>query len=64
MTQKNLFIKQKQVHRFQKQSYGYHRWNRFGEGGIGSMGITHTDYCIGEMTNKNLLYSTGKSTQQ
>ena len=25
MIQKNLFIKQKQTHRFQNQSYGYHR---------------------------------------
>ena len=35
-----------------------------GEGGIKRMGITYTDYCIKEMINKNLLYSSGKSTQQ
>ena len=27
--QKNLFIKQKQTHRFQNQAYGYHRWNHW-----------------------------------
>ena len=33
------------------------------EGRIGRLGITYTHYCIKEIINKNLLYSTGKSTQ-
>ena len=28
MIQKNFFIKQKQIHRFQSQIYSYHRGNR------------------------------------
>jgi len=31
MVEKNLFIKQKETHRFQNQSSGYHRWNHCGE---------------------------------
>ena len=32
ITQMNLFIKQKQTHRFQKQTYSYHRGNMGEEG--------------------------------
>ena len=34
-----------------------------GKGKSGTMGVTHTHYRIKQMINKNLLYSTGKSTQ-
>ena len=30
---------------------------------LGGVGITYTRYCTKQMINKNLLYSTGKSTQ-
>ena len=46
---------------FKSKSYDYHRGNH-GEGGIEKMEITSTYYCIKQMINKNLLYSTGKST--
>ena len=61
MIQKNLFIKQKQIHRFQNQSCGYHRGNNWGKGRIGKVGITYTHYCI--KCYQNLLYSPGKCTQ-
>ena len=53
MIQKNLFRKQKQTHRFQNQSYGYHKGNNDGEGGIRSLQITYTHYCIKQIINKN-----------
>ena len=58
----NLFTKQKQSHRCRKQTYGY-------QGGTGG-GINweiridiYTLVYIKSITNKNLLYSTGNSTQ-
>ena len=42
LMQGSLFIEQKQTHRFQNQSYGYHRGKRCGEGEIGRLGVTHT----------------------
>ena len=63
MIQKDLFAKKKQAHRFQKQSYGYHRSNHCGKGGAGRVGITHTHYYIKWIINRNLLHSTGKATQ-
>ena len=63
MIQKNLFIKQKQIHRFQNQTYGYQRGNCSREEGIRRMQITYTHYCIEYIVNKNLLHSRGKSTQ-
>ena len=35
MMQKNLFIKQKQTHRFQNQTFGYHRGNHGGSDKLG-----------------------------
>ena len=52
----NLFKKQKQTHRLQKQTYGYQRGRVGGEGGIGKWNMEW-------MINRDLLYSTGKSTQ-
>ena len=31
---------------------------------MGGVGITYAQYCIKQMINENLLYSTGKSTQE
>ena len=62
MVQTNLLTKQKQSHRCRKQTYGYQgAWG----GGINwEIGI---DICTllytKQITNKNLLYSTGNSTQ-
>ena len=44
MIKVNLFTKQKQTHRFQKQTYGYQRGNAGGgvEGYIRSLGLTYT----------------------
>ena len=63
MAQMNLFTKQKQSHRRRKQTYGY-------QGGKGGGGINweigidiYTLLCIKQITNKDLLYSTKKSTQ-
>ena len=57
MTQMNLFTKQKQTHRLRKQTYGYQR-------GKVEVGINiNTLLNIKEITNKELLYSTGNSTQ-
>ena len=59
----NLFTKQKQSHRCRKQTYGY-------QGGKGGGGINwetgidiYTLLYIKQITNKDLLYSTGNSTQ-
>ena len=59
----NLFTKQKQSHRRRKQTYGF-------QGGKGGEGINweiridiYTLLYIKQITNKNLLYSTGNSTQ-
>ena len=38
----DLFTKQKQVHRFRKQTYGYQRGNVEGGGQIRSLGLTYT----------------------
>ena len=62
MIQINLFTKQKQSHRGRKQAYGYQGGKR---GGINwEIGIDiYTLLYIKQITNKNLLYSTGNSTQ-
>ena len=59
----NLFTKQKQSHRCRKQTYGY-------QGGKQRRGINweteidkYTLLCIKWITNKDLLYSTGNSSQ-
>ena len=60
----NLYTKQKQTHRYQKQTYGDQRGNVRGRDKSGAWD-EHTHYLlyIGQMTNKDLLYSTGNSTQ-
>ena len=59
----NLFTKQKQSHRCRKQTYGY----QGGKGGVGINWEIGTDICtllyIKQVTNKDLLYSTGNSIQ-
>ena len=39
------------------------KWNHWGDGRIGRVGIACTHYSGKLMINENLLYSTGKSTQ-
>ena len=39
----NLYIKQKQIQRHRKQTYGYQRGEGGGEGQIRSMGLTDTN---------------------
>ena len=62
MVQMNLLTKQKQSHRCRKLTYGY-------QGGKGGginweIGIDiYTLLYIKQITNKDLLYSTGNSTQ-
>ena len=60
--QKNLFIKQKQTD-FKTNLMVTIGETVVEEGEIGRVGIPYTHYFIKEMINKNLLYSTGKSTQ-
>ena len=61
--QMNLFTKQKQSHRCRKQTYGYQgiRWRREinWEIGINIYTLLYIKYS----TNKDLLYSTGNSSQ-
>ena len=63
MVQRNLFTKQKLSHRCRKQTYGY-------QGGKGGGRINwetgidiYTLLYVKQITNKNLLYSTGNSIQ-
>ena len=58
----NLFTKQKQSHRCGKQTYGYQGKRA---GGINwEIGIDiYTLLYIKQITNKDILYSTGNSTQ-
>ena len=60
----NLFTKQKQTHRFRKQTYSYQRGKRW-KGGINQeVGIDiYTILYIKQVTNKNLMYSTRNSAQ-
>ena len=60
----NLFTKQKQSHRCRKQTYGY-QGGKWVWGGINwkSTTDTYTLLYIKQITNNNLLYSTGNSTQ-
>ena len=53
----NFFTKQKQTHRYRKQTYGYQRGKG---GGINQeLGINrYTRLYIKQITNKDLLYST------
>ena len=67
MIKVNLFTKQKQTHRFQKNTSGYQRGNA-GWGGAGinqELGI-NTDtllYTANQTIKKDRLHSTGNSTQ-
>ena len=63
MIQNNLLNKQKQTHRFQDPSYGYHRGKHWEKERIARVGITHTQYFIKWMINENMLCSTVKPTQ-
>ena len=63
----NLFSKQKQTHRHRKHTYGY-QGGKVGGGGGGGMnweiGIDiYTLLYIKQINKKNLLFSTGNSTQ-
>ena len=60
----NLFTKQKQTYSLRKQTYGYQRGKV--EGGINQeVGINiYTLLYIKQTINKDLLYSTGNSSQQ
>ena len=65
MVQMNLFAKQKQRHRYRKQMYG-HQSGEEGHRMYWEIGIdiyTLLILCIKLITNGNLLYSTGNSTQ-
>ena len=59
----NLFIKQKQTHRYRKQAYGYQRG--MGVGGINQEfgSNLYMLLYIKQVNNKDLLYSTGNYTQ-
>ena len=61
----NLFTKQKQTHRHQKQTYGYQRGQRGWGGEISQeFGINrYTLLYVKQITNKDLLYSTGNYIQ-
>ena len=48
---------------FNKQYWWLPQGKPWRRGGIGRMGVIFTHYCIGYMINRNLLYSSGKSTQ-
>ena len=64
MVQINLFAKQKLRHRCREQTYRCQGGKR-GRGGMNwEIGTdTHTLLCIKQVTNENLLHSTGNSTQ-
>ena len=61
----NLFTKQKLSHRRRKQTYSYQGREGKGKGGINwEIGIDiYTLLYIKQITNKNVLYSTGNSFQ-
>ena len=64
MIQINLLTKQKQSHRYRKQTHGYQR-GKVGGGEINwEFGIDiYIPLYIKQVINKDLLYSTGNSTQ-
>ena len=59
----NLFIRQKQTHRPRKQTYGYQRGKAGGEINQEFATKIYTLLYIKQITNKDLLYSTGNYTQ-
>ena len=63
MLQMNLFAKWKYRHRHREQTYG-HQGGKVRGGMNWETGIDiYKLLCIKEITNENLLYSTGNSTQ-
>ena len=60
MTQMNISMKQKQTH---GQRTDLRLPRQAGEGRIGSLGLTDTNYCIGWINNEVLLCTTGKYIQ-
>ena len=59
----NLFTKQKQTHRLRERTYGY-QGRRVGRGIDWEFGIDmYTWLYLKQITNKDLLYSTGSSAQ-
>ena len=59
MIQMNLFTKQKQTHRLREQTYGYRGEGIDWEFGIDMYALLY----LKQITNKDLLYSTGNSAQ-
>ena len=58
----NLFIKQKQIRRLKKQTFGYQR-GKVGGGINQEFGISNILLYIKQIINKGPLYSTGDSSQ-
>ena len=66
MVQITLFATQKQTHRYSKQIYGY-LGRKEGQDELGNwkghIYIHFSSLCIKKITNENLLYNKGNSTQ-
>ena len=63
MTQINLLTKQKQTHRYRRQTYGYQRGKVGGGGENWEFGIDmYIPLYKKQIINKDPLYSTGNST--
>ena len=59
----NLFTKQKQTYRFVNK-FRVTKGDSLGEGITQELGLNkHTLLCVRQITNKDLLYSAGNSTQ-
>ena len=59
----NLFTKQKQTYRFVNK-FRVTKGDSQGEGITQELGLNkHTPLCVRQITNKDLLYSAGNSTQ-
>ena len=63
MMQKNLLKKTETNSQISKPILWLPSVKLLAEGRIGRVRITHTQHCIKEMINENLLYSKEKSTQ-
>ena len=58
----NLLTKQKQIHRFKEQTYGY--WGEQGEGIVRKFGMDmYAQLYLKWITNKDLLDNIGNSAQ-
>ena len=62
MVQMNLFAKGKYSHRCREQTYGYQGGRVSGKNWDIGINI-YALLCIKQISNENLLYSTGNSTQ-